>query len=109
MALSKTHGVGVRPTWPSRIVSPGREAHKRDYVTKRRDYLAFGLREYWIVDPHRRQVTVLVREDGGEAAGWAEHVFHGDQLIVSSFLERFAARVTEFWADAEFDPRDDGI
>ncbi len=86
------------------IVSPGREAHERDYVTKRGDYLAFGLREYWIVDPLRRQVTVLVREDGAEAAGWAEQVFRGDEMIVSPLLEGFAARVTEFWADAEFDP-----
>ena len=86
------------------VVSPGREAHERDYVTKRGDYLALGLREYWIVDPHRRQVTVLVRDDEGEAAGWAEHVFHGDEMIVSSLLEGFAARVSELWADAELNP-----
>ena len=55
------------PSLAVEVVSPGREAHERDYVTKREEYLAFGLREYWIVDPHRRQVTVLVREDGGEA------------------------------------------
>jgi Uma2 family endonuclease len=86
------------------IVSPGREAHERDYVTKRGDYLAFGLRECWIVDPLRRQVTVLVREDRAEAAGWAEHVFRGDEMTVSPLLEGFAARVSELWADAEFDP-----
>jgi Uma2 family endonuclease len=86
------------------VVSPGREAHERDYMTRRGEYLALGFREYWIVDPHRRQVTVLVREEGGEAAGWAEHVFDGDEVIVSSLLEGFAARVIELWADAEWDP-----
>ena len=33
------------------VVSKGSEAHERDYVTKREEYLAFGIREYWIVDP----------------------------------------------------------
>jgi hypothetical protein len=47
---------------------------------------------------------VLVREDRAEAAGWAEHVFRGDEMIVSPLLEGFAARVSELWADAKFDP-----
>ena len=86
------------------VVSRGREAHERDYVAKREEYLTFGLREYWIVDPRRRQVTVLIREEEGEASRWAEHLFCGEETIVSPLLAGFAATVVELWADAELDP-----
>jgi Uma2 family endonuclease len=36
-------------------------SRKRDYEVKRREYLALGVREYWIVDPARRVVVVLSR------------------------------------------------
>ena len=52
------------------VVSEGAEAHERDYVAKRREYLAFGLREYWIIDPIDRRITVLVRD--GDV--WIERV-----------------------------------
>lgn len=41
------------------VVSPGSE--QRDYVEKRAEYLAAGVREYWIVDPSRRAVLAQVR------------------------------------------------
>ena len=37
------------PVLAFEVVSKGGEA--RDYQVKREEYLAFGLREYWIVDP----------------------------------------------------------
>ncbi len=36
-------------------------SRKRDHEIKRREYLAVGVREYWIVDPGRRAVVVLER------------------------------------------------
>ena len=39
------------------IVSEGRE--ERDYVAKRREYSDLGIREYVLVDPFRKVVTVL--------------------------------------------------
>ena len=44
------------------VVSPS--SRKRDYEAKRREYLAFGIREYWIVDFELGRVVVLVRESG---------------------------------------------
>ena len=47
------------------FVSPGREARDRDYVEKRAEYHAIGVREYVIVDPRDRRVTVLRWEPEG--------------------------------------------
>ncbi len=70
---------------------------KRDYETKREEYLAYGLLEYWIVDPLKRQVTVLTRH--GDT--WNELVVRGDQVIPSLVLPGFATTVVELWADVE--------
>jgi Uma2 family endonuclease len=69
----------------------------RDYVTKRAEYLAYGLMEYWIVDPLERKVTVLTRR--GDT--WSEAVFRDDQVIASLVLPGFATTVAELWADVE--------
>jgi Uma2 family endonuclease len=37
---------------------------KRDYEEKPEEYLAFGVREYWIVDNEKSQMTVLRRSGG---------------------------------------------
>ena len=47
------------PALAAEVVSRG--SVERDYETKREEYLAYGLLEYWIVDPLKRQVTVLTR------------------------------------------------
>jgi len=77
------------------VVSRG--SIQRDYVTKREEYLAFGLLEYWIVDPLERKVTVLTRR--GDT--WSEAVFRDDQVIVSLVLPGFATTVAELWVDVE--------
>jgi Uma2 family endonuclease len=77
------------------VVSAGGEA--RDYETKRQEYLAYGLREYWIVDPFARRVIVLARD--GDV--WVEHAFQGDQAIESRVLPGFAGRVADLWVDVD--------
>ncbi len=91
------------PSLVMEIVSKGREARDRDYVTKREEYLAYGLLEYWIVDRFERKVTVLVRR--GDI--WHEQVFTGDQTAEGQFLPGFSVRLTELWAAAESDPDDE--
>jgi Uma2 family endonuclease len=83
------------------VVSRG--SVERDYVTKRAEYLAYGLIEYWIVDPFKRQVTVLTRR--GDT--WYEAVFRDDQVIASLVLPGFATTVAELWTDVEEDMEDD--
>ena len=76
---------------------------KRDYETKREEYLAYGLLEYWIVDPLQRQVTVLTRQ--GDA--WNEIVVRGGKLIASQVLPGFTTTVEELWVDVEDEPQVD--
>jgi Uma2 family endonuclease len=89
------------PSLAVEVVSPGGEV--RDYQTKREEYLAYGLLEYWIVDPAERKVTVLTRD--GDV--WREQVFRGEQPVASVVLPGFAPRVEEFWAGVDEDEADE--
>ncbi len=71
------------PMFVAEIVSPGGESsdnYLRDYVWKRQQYQAWQIPEYWIVDPHRQQVTVLVLVD----AEYQETVYRDQSEIVST-------------------------
>ena len=85
------------PVLAAEVVSRG--SVTRDYVTKREEYLAYGLLEYWIVDPLKEQVTVLTRR--GDT--WNEVVLRDQQVIASLVLPGFATKVAELWIDAEDD------
>jgi Uma2 family endonuclease len=90
-----------RPSLVVEVISPGKAARKRDYETKREEYLALGLREYWIVDPLLRQVVVLVRREGPGGPTWDEGVFRDQDVIVSALLPGFAGLVDDLWVEAE--------
>jgi Uma2 family endonuclease len=42
------------------ILSPGLDNLRRDRIAKRQMYARFGVKEYWILDPHNRIVEVYV-------------------------------------------------
>jgi Uma2 family endonuclease len=91
---------GVRPpVLVVEVVSEGSEARERDYVTKREEYLAYGLREYWIIDPFARRVTVLIR--AGDA--WRERVFVDGQLAEGLALPGLTLAVSDVWAATDPD------
>jgi Uma2 family endonuclease len=46
------------------FVSRRRRDRVRDYEEKRREYLAVGIQEYWIIDRFRRTMTVVRRSPG---------------------------------------------
>ena len=71
------------PLFVAEVVSPGGESSEnylRDYVWKRQQYQEWQIPEYWIVDPHRAQVTVLTLVD----KVYQEGVYQGDTEIVST-------------------------
>jgi len=85
---------GRRPaSFAIEVVSEGKEARYRDYVTKRQEYLAYGLREYWIVDPELKRVTLLIRD--GDT--WVERIATGDQSATSVVLPGFVVALADLW------------
>ncbi|MGB3295317.1 MAG: Uma2 family endonuclease [Phormidesmis sp.] len=71
------------PEFVAEVVSPGNESsdnYLRDYVWKRQQYQEWQIPEYWIIDPHRAQITVLTLTD----QVYRETVYQGDTRIVSS-------------------------
>jgi Uma2 family endonuclease len=88
------------PALAAEVVSRG--SIKRDDETKREEYLAYGLLEYWIVDRFDRKVTLLSRN--GDTRD--EAVFRDDQRLASIVLPGFATTVTDLWADVVDDNAD---
>lgn len=41
------------------FVSPGKAAWRRDYIEKREQYLAHGVKEYWVIDRFDRTMSVF--------------------------------------------------
>ena len=52
---------------------------KRDYRYKRSEYAAFGVAEYWIIDPLKKQVTILVLDEGL----YEKTIFTDEQVLIS--------------------------
>jgi Uma2 family endonuclease len=88
-----------RPDLVIEVVSHGRRAKIRDYEEKREEYLDLGIREYWIVDPEERQVTILNRTEDQGQVSWSECIFAGVELIKSALLPGFQAAVSDLWFD----------
>lgn len=73
--LSKLDDKGCHgaPDWIIEIVSPS--SKPRDYMTKLFKYRIAGVREYWIVDPMKRMITVYAFEkDSVEQYNYGEEV-----------------------------------
>ena len=85
---------GNRPaSFALEVVSRGKRARRRDNQTKREEYLAYGLDEYWIVDPFVRRITILTRD--GEV--WSERVVTGDGLAESLVLPGLVVPLADLW------------
>ena len=84
----------VPPVFVSETVSPGGEysdSYLRDYVWKRQQYQDLGISEYWIVDPQRIKVTVLILVEGE----YQELVYVDDDKIVSAAYPAIALTADE--------------
>jgi hypothetical protein len=74
-------------TWVPEIIVEvvSADSVTRDYVEKREEYLAFGVREYWIVDSDKRQVLILQRSRGT----WVERVLQPGDMYETKLLPGF--------------------
>lgn len=80
------------------VVSPGAENRERDLVDKRRDYAKAGVREYWIVDPEEKTITVLAL--AGKT--YKTHgVFKPGAEATSKYLKGFKVSVSDVFAAGE--------
>jgi Uma2 family endonuclease len=80
------------------VVSPGEEARERDLETKRREYAKAKIREYWIIDPELKTITVLTLS-GKNYKVYGEYKL-GEQAA-SKLLKGFTVDVAEVFAAGE--------
>ena len=84
----------VPPLFVAEAVSPGDEStsnYKRDYVWKRQQYAELGIPEYWIIDPHRGKVTVLLLADGS----YEEKVYVDGEQVESKVFPMLVVTVND--------------
>jgi Uma2 family endonuclease len=80
------------------VVSEGSESRHRDLQTKPHEYAEAGIREYWIVDPQNREITVLAWEYGSYRA---HGVFASDSVGTSVYFPGLGLPVGEVFAVGE--------
>ena len=80
------------------VVSESAADRQRDLKTKRTEYAAAGIPEYWIVDPQQQTITVLTL-DGNEYRVHGE--FKPGETATSVLLNGFAVDVTACFAAAD--------
>jgi Uma2 family endonuclease len=68
------------------VVNP--RGRRRDFVIKREEYLRVGIREYWILDPKKRQMHALIRR--GDT--WKERIVPANGAHRTIFLPGLVVR-----------------
>ncbi len=80
--LGRLPGPSDLPTIVVEFVSAGRSSRRRDYEEKRTEYLAIGVREYWVIDRFRRVLTVFSQGSAGfETTTIREHQTYTTPLL----------------------------
>ncbi|HWY86167.1 MAG TPA: Uma2 family endonuclease [Gemmataceae bacterium] len=73
------------------------DSARRDYVEKKEEYLALGIKEYWIVDSAKQQMTVLRRTRGK----WSERVLNASDSLETKLLPGFRLDCGKIFQAAE--------
>jgi Uma2 family endonuclease len=85
------------PTIAVEFVSSRKRDRRRDYEEKRRDYLAVGVKEYWIIDRFRRVMTVYQNQPGKPA----EQVVQENDAYRTDLLPGFELPLAQLLAVAD--------
>jgi Uma2 family endonuclease len=76
------------------VVSPGKRNEDRDYRYKRSEYAARGIAEYWIIDPLKSQVMILILVEGL----YEEKIFSGAERIESEVFRELNLTAEQIFA-----------
>jgi len=82
------------PLFVAEVVSPGggnSDNYKRDYIWKVEQYEAMGIPEYWIIDPHREQVTVFILVEDA----YRKTVYTLDETVKSMVFPELSVTTTD--------------
>jgi Uma2 family endonuclease len=96
---------GETPTIIVEFVSAGKRARQRDYEEKRDEYLAIGVREYWVIDRFERTLTVFKKHGKSfqkrvvkERQNYSTDLLPGFELPLAHLLA-----VADRWPESELE------
>lgn len=81
------------PTIAVEFVSDSSRDRKRDYVHKRQEYDEIGVREYWVIDRFRRQMTVFRGPD--------THIVPDTEVYRTDLLPGFELPLAKLFSEAD--------
>jgi Uma2 family endonuclease len=84
---------GMLPIVVAEVVSADPGEAYRDYVEKRIDYHAAGIREYWLADFRKRLFSALRRTE----SGWEETLIEGEGRYSTPLLPGFELDTAKLW------------
>ena len=88
---------GETPTIIVEFVSAGKRSRQRDYEEKRDEYLAIGVKEYWIIDRFERTLTVFKKH----GKSFQKRVIKEKQNYVTDLLPGFELPLAHLLAVAD--------
>jgi Uma2 family endonuclease len=86
-----------KPTIIAEFVSAGKRDRVRDYEEKRDEYLALGVKEYWVIDRFQRTLTVFVRR----GRTFRTRVVQEKEVYTTDLLPGFELPLAQLFAFAD--------